>query len=97
MMKFPAERITERNARDLLPGHRIHHDKVIGKDGERADRFDQAERLEHPEHIGPELDASADLLELGRLLDDLRGNTLSRQRQRRRQPADTAADDEDLL
>ncbi len=97
MMEFLAEGVAERNARDLLPGHRIHHDEVVGKDGERADRLDQAERLEHPEHIGPELDAGADLLELRRLFDELRGNTLARQRQRRRQPADAAADDEDLL
>src|SRR5579862_3267040 len=97
MMEFPAKRIAERNARDLLPGHRIHHDQVVGKDRERADRLDQAERLEHPEHIGPELDAGADFLELRRLLDDLRGDPLARQRQRRRQPADAAADNDDLL
>src|SRR5580704_15421498 len=96
MMEFLAERIAKRNARDLLPGHRIHHDKIVGKDGERTDRLDQAERLEHPEHVGPKLDAGTDFLEFRRLLDDLRGDTLARQRQRRRQPADAAADDDDL-
>ena len=97
VMEFLAEGVAERNARNLLPGDRIHHDEVVGKDRERADRLDQAERLEHPEHVGPELDAGADFLELRRLLDDLRGDPLARQRKRRRQPADAAADDEDLL
>ena len=95
MMEFLAERVAERNARDFLAGDRIHHDQIVGKHRERADRLDQAEPLEHPEHVGAELDAGADLLELGRLLDDLRRDTLARQRQSRGQPADAAADDED--
>ncbi len=53
--------------------------------------------LEHPEHVGAELNAGADLLELGRLLDDLRRDALALQRQGRREPADAAADDEDGL
>ena len=53
--------------------------------------------IEHPEHVGAELDAGADLLELGRLLDDLRRDALALQRQGRGQPADAAADDEDWL
>src|SRR5258708_4858907 len=97
MMKPFAECVAERNARHLLPGHRIHHEEVVGKPRERADRFDQAERLELPEYMGPKLDAGADFLEFGRLLDELHGNALARQRQRGRKAADAAADDEDLL
>src|ERR1700730_15107429 len=96
MMEFLAEGVAQWNARDLLPGHRIHHDQVVGEYCERADRLDYEERLEHPEHIRPELNAGADLLELRRLLDDLRGDTLARQRQRRRKATDAAADDDDL-
>ena len=54
----------------------------------------QPEHLEHPEHVRAELDTRADLLELGRLFQHLNGNTLARQRQRRRQPPDAAADDQ---
>ena len=54
------------------------------------------EDFEHPEHVRPKLDAGADLLELGRLLDQLRRNALARQRQRRGEPADAATDDDDL-
>ena len=53
MIEFLAESLAERDARDLLAGDRIHHDQVVGKDGELADRLGQAERLEHPEHVGP--------------------------------------------
>ena len=95
--EFLAERITERNAGDFLAGDRIHHDEVVRKHRERADRRDKTQDSEHPEHVGAKLDAGTDLLELGRLLDDLRGDTLARQRQRRSEPADAAADDDDLL
>ena len=71
--------------------------EIVGKHRERADRLDQAQHLEHPEHVGAELDAGADLLEFGRLLDDLRGDALRDSAKRRGEPADAAADDEDLL
>ena len=81
IMEFLAERVAERNARDFLAGDRVHHHQLIGKHGERADRLGQAEPLEHPEHVGAELDAGADLVEFGRLLEDLRRDALARQRQ----------------
>ena len=52
----------------------------------------QAEVLEHAEHVGAELDAGADFLELRRLLDDVNRNALAGQGQRRAQSADAAAD-----
>ena len=97
MMEFFAERVAERNARDFLAGDRIQHHEIVWKHRERADRLDQAELFEHPEHVGPELDAGADLLEFGGLIDDLRRNPLPRQRERGGEPANAAADNEDLL
>ena len=97
MMEFLAERCAERNARDFLAGDRIQHHQIFGKYRKRADRFDQPELFEHPEYVRPKLDAGADLLELGGLLDDLRGNALARERQSGGQPANAAADDQDLL
>ena len=54
----------------------------------------EAQHLEHAEHVGAELDAGADLLELRRLLQHLHRDALARQRQRGRKPADAAADDQ---
>ena len=71
--------------------------RLFGKYRERADRRDQAKTFQHPEGVGPDLDAGADFLELGRLLDELRGDTLPLQRQGRGQAADAAADDQNLL
>ena len=56
----------------------------------------KSEQFEHPEHVRPELNAGADLLELRRLLNDLRGDAAARQRERRGKPADAAADDNDF-
>ena len=97
IVELSAERVAERNARDLLAGDGIEHHQIFGKDRERADRLDQAKPLEHPEHVGPELNAGADLLERRGLLDHLRRNTLPRQRQGGGQSADAAADDQDLF
>ena len=64
VFEFLAERFAQRNPRDFLAGDRIHHDQIVGKHRERADRLDQSEQFEHPEHVRPKLDAGADLLEL---------------------------------
>ena len=92
-----AERVAQRDAGDLLAADRIQHDEIVGKHRERADRRGEPEHVEHPEHVGPELDAGADLLELRRLLDELRRDALALERQRRAQAADAAADDDDGL
>ncbi len=68
--------------------------RFSGNTASRLHRVGQAELLEHPEHVGTELDAGADLLELGRLLDHLAADAFTRQRQRRRHAANAAADDE---
>ena len=51
----------------------------------------EAEPVEGAEDVGAELDAGADLAELGRLLDHPHRKTLARQRIGRRQAADAAA------
>jgi hypothetical protein len=96
-MKFAAEGVIERNARDFLAGDGIEHDQVVWKHRERADRLDQSKPFEHPEHVRPELNAGPDLLEGGGLFDHLRGNALARQGQRGGQSANAAADDQDLF
>ena len=86
--------LAQRDARDLVAGDGVEHDQVLGEHRQPADRVGQAELLEHPKHVGTELDAGADLLELGRLLDHLAADAFTRQRQRRRHAANAAADDE---
>ena len=60
------------------------------------ERVFEAERVQHAGAVGADLDAGADLLELGRLLVDLDVEPALEQRQRGGQPADAAADDDDL-
>ena len=57
----------------------------------------QPQHLEHAEHVGAELDAGADFLELRRLLQHLDRDALARQRERGGEPADAAADDDHLM
>jgi len=78
-------------------GNRVHHDQIVGKHRQRIDRLDQVELFEHPERIGPELNAGADFLKFRGLFDDLRRDALLRQCQRRRKAADAATDNKNLL
>ena len=54
------------------------------------DRILEAEPFERAEHVGPELDAGADLAEFGRLLQHPHRHALARERIGRRQSADAA-------
>ena len=58
-------------------------------------RVAQADLVERAEDVGAELDAGADLLELGRLLEHAHRKALARQRIGRRQAADAAAGDQE--
>ena len=77
-----------------LGGDRIAKLEAFRKRGPVEHLLGQPEHLEHPEHVGSKLDTGADLLELGRLLQHLHRDALARQRQRRGQPPDAAAHDQ---
>ena len=85
-----------------------HVDDGLGGDGiaklqplrERAPvehLLGETQHLEHAEHVGAELDAGADLLELRGLLQHLDRDALARQRERCGKPADPAADNDHLI
>ncbi len=58
-------------------------------------RVEQADLVERPKDIRAELDAGADFLELGRLLEHPHREALPRQRAGRREAADAAAGDQE--
>ena len=58
--------------------------------------FEHAEAVQHARHVRPHLDAVADLAEFGRLFQHAHLAALLRQGERRREPADAAACDQDL-
>ncbi len=86
----------QRHAGDFRAAMAVHHDEILDEHRLVGNPFAQAEPVEHAEDIGAELDAGADFAEARRLFEDARGHPLARQRQRRGQPADAAADDEDF-
>ena len=74
--------------------------RITRRDGSACTRLSASsrpERVEHAGAVGADLDAGADLLQLGRLLVDLDVEAALEQRQRRGQSADAAADDDDLV
>ena len=91
---FVVEALVDLQVDDGFGGDRVAKLEPFRKRRPVEHLLGQPEHLEHPEHVGPKLDTGADLLELGRLLQHLNGNTLARQGQRRRQPPDAAADDQ---
>src|SRR5690606_41894743 len=84
-----------RQAGDLQSSRRYACDQVGWKYRIGLDRPADAERLEAPEDIRPELDAGADLAEFGGLLQQDETDALERKGQCRRKPADTPAHDDD--
>ena len=60
-------------------------------------RLEHAERMEGAVAVGADLHAGADLLEVGRLLVDVDVVAALEQRQRRGEPADAAAGDQDVM
>ena len=65
-------------------------------DADALQRQSEVERIEDTPGIRRELQAGAGLAEAGALLDDGRGDAAPRQRDRRRQPADAGAGDQDV-
>ena len=76
---------------------RVHHHHPVGVDRAAARPLADAERVEGGEGVGRELHAGADLADLGRLLEHLDAKAALRQSERRGQPADAAARDDDGL
>ena len=61
------------------------------------ERVLQAERMQHARAVGADLHAGADLAQFARLLVDLDLDPAPDQRERAGEPADAAADDEDVV
>ena len=57
----------------------------------------ETERMEHAGAVGADLDAGAELFQLGRLLIDIDADALADQRQRRGQATDARSDDGDVV
>src|SRR5262245_23649282 len=91
MLELGAKALAQRDASYLLARDGIEHDQVLGEHRKRLDGIGQAQDVEHPEHIGAELDAGADFLELLGLLEELHCKPLARKRQRRRQAANPSS------
>jgi hypothetical protein len=92
-----AKRVTERHVHDFGLVHRILHEDAFGVHRARAGSLADAERVECAECVGAELDARADLADLGGLLEDLYRESLSRKRQRGGKAADAATRNKDRV
>ena len=90
-----AERGAGRDLADQRFVDGIHHHHAIGVDGAAARALADAERIEGGEGVRRELDAGADLADLGRLLEDGDAKAALRERQRRGEAADAGAGDDD--
>ena len=92
---LPKARLIERDAGDALAGQGAAHlhggrPVCVGKH-----RLFEVEFFERAKDVGAELDAGADLVEFGRLLQHPHGETLARERVGRRQAPDAAARNQD--
>jgi len=91
-----AELDPEIQSREAPAGDRTHQHRLAWIEGIGGDPVDQAEPLEHPQRVGGELDADADLAELVGLLEHADRHALPRERQRGGQTTDATADDQRL-
>jgi hypothetical protein len=89
--KALAEGLAGGDLADLVFVERVVHHHVVGEDGAAARLVAHAQRVEGVEGVRAELDAGADLADLGRLLQHLDLEALAHQRQRGGQAADAAA------
>ena len=87
--------LADRRAHHQFAAAHVAHHQVGRKVGDAPDRLGQAQVLEQTKHVGPELDAGADLAQGVGLLEHLHGVALSRQHQRDGQAADAAACDDE--
>ena len=89
-----AERVADRQARDLGRVDRVHQHHPLGVDGTRPGAVADPERVECGERVRTELDAGADLADRRRLFEHLDRTALARERERRGKTADAAAGDQ---
>ena len=68
--------------------------EAAGLGGERADRIENVELGEDSRRVGRELQPGAERLQRGRALEDRHVESGPRERERRRQPADSGANDQ---
>jgi len=86
-----AKRFADRDAADQRFVDGVVHHHLVGVDGATARPGADAEGVECSERIRSELDAGADLADLGRLLEHLDGKALARKGQCGGEAADAAA------
>jgi len=93
----PAERLVERDAGDLLGGQRIHQAQLVDIDRHGARRIADAQLIEGMERVRTQLDAGADLAQLGGLFQDDAASALARQAQGGGETADAGTGDQEGL
>src|SRR5579871_242808 len=79
----------------LLTRDRIHDLVTVREDRLPGYRIHDAEHVEHPEHVGSQLDTGANLLQLARLLQNVHREAGARETERRRKTADAGTDDQE--
>ena len=92
-----AERRPGRDARHLCAAERVEHEQCGRRIRRLAHRLADAEAVEDVEDIGAELDAVTDRAEFRRAFEHARAPATLRQGERRREPAEPAANDEDRI
>ena len=90
-----AKRLAQIDMGDLFGRQRIHQPELIDIDRHASRGLADAEIIEGVERVRPELDAGADLAERRGLFQQDRADALLRQPQRRGEPADAAACNQD--
>ena len=84
----------ERDVDHRLAAHAVHHQQVLDEDGLPLHPLADAERIDGVPGVRRELDAGADLAELGGLLEHDDPEVAPRQRERHGEAADTAPGDD---
>jgi len=89
------EALVERDVDHLVTADPVEHQEMLDENRLLLHQPADPERVERVPGVGRDLDAGADLAELRGLLEHHRAEPLARQRERRGEPADAAAGDDD--
>jgi hypothetical protein len=95
LVEAPDKRLAGRNARDHAAIDPVVHHHRLRPQRFRKHRIRDAEPVEHPEHVGAELNAVTDDAEFLGLLQHQHVEALAPERQRGHGAAKPAADDDD--